>query len=90
MLTSDTIWEWRNWQTQQPRSRLIGSKFPVFTLFFLGGVFGSFGPWMGYTNVASKLFVTLGFVFLLHFSKRSTSGRTARLELPVTSEQRKP
>jgi len=62
----------------------LGSKFPVFAFFLLGGVIGSFGPWMVYTNVASKLSVTLGFVLLLHFIKRSTSWRTGRLELPAT------
>jgi hypothetical protein len=41
-------------------------------------------PWMICTNVGNKLFVTLAFVFLLHFIKRGTGGRTGRLVLPVT------
>jgi len=39
---------------------------------------------MIYTIVGSKLFVTLGFVFLLHFIKRKTSEPANRQELPVT------
>jgi hypothetical protein len=47
-------------------------------------VSGPFGPRVLYTNMGDKLFVTAGFVLLLHLIEGITSERTRRLELPVT------
>jgi hypothetical protein len=42
------------------------------------------GDWALYTNVGSKLFVTLGFVLPLHFIERVAGEGTRRGKLPVT------
>jgi hypothetical protein len=42
------------------------------------------GAWAFNASVGSKLFVTVGFVFLLHFIKRFPVERARRLKLPVT------
>jgi hypothetical protein len=43
-----------------------------------------FGTWALCTNVSSKLFVTLGFIFALHFIKGIANGDTRRVEPPIT------
>jgi|HubBroStandDraft_6_1064221.scaffolds.fasta_scaffold28207_3 hypothetical protein len=42
------------------------------------------GGWVPYANVGSKLFVTFGFVFSLHFVKRMMRERTSGTKLPAT------
>jgi hypothetical protein len=42
------------------------------------------GPWVVYASVGSKLFVTFGFIFALHFIKGIANGNTERLKPPST------